>query len=604
MSNNAKVKSFSLNKKDAEKQKKLAEEEAAAEAYEQFVATFEQPKQTGKLFVRGNVINPSSGQETSAQQSGKLYKPDKLQELERQKKPEPKWSEEKKAKSYSLNYTEKPPKKKGDVKKKSNLEMFKEELKIIQEEREERYRLRNQPKDKSFKTVFVEDDSDTRGKQFSGSHDTGDPNTTNIYLGNINPKLSESQLCEIFGRYGPLASVKIMWPRTDEERTRNRNCGFVAFMCRKDGERALKAINGRSVMDYEMRLGWGKAVPIPPNPIYIPPILRELTLPPPPSGLPFNAQVVDPSDKELFDRYGDPQRLFREDKDAFDKLLSRSVVKVVMPLEKNVLCLIHRVVEFVVREGFLFEALVMNREANNPLFSFLFDNQSPSHVYYRWRLFSVLQGEHPSRWRTKEFRMFEHGPLWRPPPVNLYQQGMPEELLPNEDNLDDLLGCNDPNSDSENHEGSHNKSSRSDQKKGVLHEEDREELEDMLRLLTPQRSKIAQLMVFCIEHSDASEEIIECITESLCIGETPLFRKIARLFVVSDILHNCSVKVANVSNYRKGFQSKMVPIFESFNQAYNSIEGRLKADHFKVQLYSEVIIYIYINPLFYFSNES
>jgi hypothetical protein len=43
-------------------------------------------------------------------------------------------------------------------------------------------------------------------------------------------------------------------------------------------------------MAYEMKLGWGKAVPIPPHPIYIPPAMLELTMPPPPSGLPFNGQ--------------------------------------------------------------------------------------------------------------------------------------------------------------------------------------------------------------------------------------------------------------------------------------------------------------------------
>jgi U2-associated protein SR140 len=35
-----------------------------------------------------------------------------------------------------------------------------------------------------------------------------------------------------------------MWPRSDEEKARGRNCGFVAFMNRKDGERALKFLNG------------------------------------------------------------------------------------------------------------------------------------------------------------------------------------------------------------------------------------------------------------------------------------------------------------------------------------------------------------------------
>lgn len=43
-------------------------------------------------------------------------------------------------------------------------------------------------------------------------------------------------------------------------------------------------------MMYEMKLGWGKSVIIPPHPIYIPPALLELSMPPPPSGLPFNAQ--------------------------------------------------------------------------------------------------------------------------------------------------------------------------------------------------------------------------------------------------------------------------------------------------------------------------
>lgn len=127
-------------------------------------------------------------------------------------------------------------------------------------------------------------------------------------------------LCQEFGRYGPLASVKIMWPRTDEERARERNCGFVAFMNRRDAERALKHLNGtklfwylifsswsfpvpikmlfffflpikgKMIMNFEMKLGWGKGVPIPPHPIYIPPSMMEHTLPPPPSGLPFNAQ--------------------------------------------------------------------------------------------------------------------------------------------------------------------------------------------------------------------------------------------------------------------------------------------------------------------------
>lgn len=39
------------------------EEKAAAEAYEEFVAAFEEPSKHGKLFVRGTVINAGSGGE-------------------------------------------------------------------------------------------------------------------------------------------------------------------------------------------------------------------------------------------------------------------------------------------------------------------------------------------------------------------------------------------------------------------------------------------------------------------------------------------------------------------------------------------------------------
>ena len=42
-----------------------------------------------------------------------------------------------------------------------------------------------------------------------GSFDTGDPTTTNIYVGNLSSEINEDILCQEFGRYGPLASVKV-----------------------------------------------------------------------------------------------------------------------------------------------------------------------------------------------------------------------------------------------------------------------------------------------------------------------------------------------------------------------------------------------------------
>lgn len=46
-------------------------------------------------------------------------------------------------------------------------------------------------------------------------------------------QVNEAHLAREFGRFGPIGSVKIMWPRDEEQRARGRNCGFVAFMVRQ-----------------------------------------------------------------------------------------------------------------------------------------------------------------------------------------------------------------------------------------------------------------------------------------------------------------------------------------------------------------------------------
>lgn len=68
------------------------------------------------------------------------------------------------------------------------------------------------------------------------ANEDSDLTTTNIYVGNLAPDVDEPVLAREFGRFGPIASLKILWPRTDEERARGRNSGFIAFMARRDAE--------------------------------------------------------------------------------------------------------------------------------------------------------------------------------------------------------------------------------------------------------------------------------------------------------------------------------------------------------------------------------
>ncbi|XP_006027324.2 U2 snRNP-associated SURP motif-containing protein isoform X8 [Alligator sinensis] len=554
-----------LSKKEQEELKKKEDEKAAAEIYEEFLAAFEgSDGNKVKTFVRGGVVNASKGKSEdheTDEKRGKIYKPSSRFSDQKNQQSQP---SNEKPPSLLMIETKKPPLKKGEKeKKKSNLELFKEELKQIQEERDERH------KTKGRLSRFEPPQSDSDGQRRSmdapsrrnrssvlddyapGSHDVGDPSTTNLYLGNINPQMNEEMLCQEFGRFGPLASVKIMWPRTDEERARERNCGFVAFMSRRDAERALKNLNGKMIMSFEMKLGWGKAVPIPPHPIYIPPSMMEHTLPPPPSGLPFNAQP-----RERLKNPNAPMLPPPKNKEDFEKTLSQAIVKVVIPTERNLLALIHRMIEFVVREGPMFEAMIMNREINNPMFRFLFENQTPAHVYYRWKLYSILQGDAPTKWRTEDFRMFKNGSFWRPPPLNPYLHGMSEEQ-------ETEAFVEEPN------------------KKGALKEEQRDKLEEILRGLTPRKNDIGDAMVFCLNNAEAAEEIVDCITESLSILKTPLPKKIARLYLVSDVLYNSSAKVANASYYRKFFETKLCQIFSDLNATYRTIQGHLQSENFK-----------------------
>ncbi|RXG51074.1 U2 snRNP-associated SURP motif-containing protein [Armadillidium vulgare] len=312
------------SKREQEEEKKKADEEAAAKAYEDFYNTFvDVPDQKSKVWVKAGTFDAGSKKEDT-REKGKLYKPtSKLEELR------VKFSSAEKAAQHGgvrpADRPERPGKKKE-----------KEKRKKIQEERAERHRIKSAYHRDNFKSSRFEapeqqstpkqnyntnnESSSAEENKSGGSYDCGDPTTTNLYLGNLSPKITEQRLMELFGRFGPLASIKIMWPRTDDERSRGRNCGFVAFMNRKDGERSLACLNGRDIDGFEMKLGWGKAVPIPSHPIYIPPALVELTLPPPPSGLPFNCQ---PSRKDIeqFKSKGFPHPNDPERKGEFEKVV-------------------------------------------------------------------------------------------------------------------------------------------------------------------------------------------------------------------------------------------------------------------------------------------
>ncbi|KAM7535632.1 hypothetical protein Aperf_G00000101170 [Anoplocephala perfoliata] len=620
--------------------KRKAEEAEVAKALEDFENTFQKSGKLDRTWVKGGVVKAGSGERKEEASSSTIYKPvvkygDKSKALE-VGKVEPK-----------TEGVKKPiiGRKSIQTKKMTNLELFKEELKSIQQQREQRHQLRQQNRARGISeskmptamstselSLDLEDlDKRSRLREYGYPYDEdADKTTTNLFLGNLCPKMTEQQLCDIFGRYGPLASVKIMWPRTEEQRAVARNCGFVAFMNRVDAERALENLRGKELMGYEMKLGWGKTVPIPVHPVYVPPPLLELIKPPSQSGLPFNAQPRDwlksmrSSAKErakpVIDSVGNgdtsaqnlppapdkfPYNIHTMPKDAFKKVLEEAVVKVVIPSDRTVLATIHRLIEFVVREGPQFEAAIMHREERNPQYKFLFDYQTPEHLYYRWKLWSILHGEAVNKWSSEEFRMYEGGPLWRPPPVNFFTTGMPEELVePADYPFAPGYSGKDETAEAELRDEALRRGASGERcTSSGLTEAQRGRLTVWINDLEPSRAQIGDVMLWCLEHADAAPDIVDVIARSLKRksssnegasqgGEfgvndftlkppTSVPAVVARLFLTSDILYNSGAKVPNASFYRKCFENRLYEMFTDIGAFYRELEGKLKTEQLK-----------------------
>ncbi|KAI8985127.1 hypothetical protein BDB01DRAFT_789003 [Pilobolus umbonatus] len=517
---------YQRHKEEADLKKKQESEEAA-KVYAEFVASFEEPK-SYKLgttnFIKSGTLQPRDTADDYDKPIAKtIFKPmpfvrasDSISTVNKTTANDNTDEDIDEQKASKFKESKTP--------KKRNLDTFLEEIKKGQEGRG-----RSDGKNGVYP-------KNTSGPDDTGSFDDGDPNTTNLYVGNINPTVTETGLCHEFGKYGPIASVKIMWPRTQEERDKGKNCGFVSFMSREDASQAIKHLDGKMLDGYTMRVGWGKAVPLPAQPFFVFDKVQETVK----TGLPFNAQI-DPGVGGVNSR-------------------PRAEVHVTKPSDIQVMRIIHRMVERVIKLGPVFELAIMEKEKDNPKFRFLFDNMSPEHIYYRWRLYSMLQGDTKSRWLDEPFQMFEGGPWWIPPELPLFD----------EDDLGPMFDTDDEMADQDNIT------------KGTLGHIARQRLGVLLRKVTFQRGTIARTMAFAIDHADAASEIVDLLCKSILIPDSPLSVKLARLYLVSDILHNSSVHVSNAWKYRKEFESQLPMVFDHFNSIYRSINARLKAEQVRV----------------------
>ncbi|KAG5437699.1 hypothetical protein PCANB_000736 [Pneumocystis canis] len=375
---------------------------------------------------------------------------------------------------------------------------------------------------------------ETREEYFDSSH------PRSLHLTSLPPSTTQQSLLTLLLPYGKISSINILPSRSADDQFKKGVSAFVTFEDSENAEKAKSNFDGTYLGEgWRVRVKWGKELKssIP----YVD--TRKIRLP-------FNAKQGVIS----FNRAPPPGGMV-SGRFASPLMLNRIEVVVSKPKDLKLLRRIHRVIEKVVEYGVEFEAFLMKKECDNHNYEFLFDSNTPEHVYYRWKLFSLLNGDFPYKWSKEPFQMFTNGAWWIP-------------LENTDDDDDDFFEDNIEKKKQTTYLGSTS----------------RRHFDWLLRQISYRRGNIARAMSFAIEHASAAEEVVEVLISSLIQPHVSISTKIARLYLVSDILHNSSIAIPNVWKYRQLLEQNLGVVFQHFSEIYKSFDGRLKADNFRRQI--------------------
>ncbi|KAI3698123.1 hypothetical protein L6452_31235 [Arctium lappa] len=83
-----------------------------------------------------------------------------------------------------------------------------------------------------------------------GTQNEEDPTNTTIFVGGLDPNVTDEHLRQVFSQYGQLVHVKIPV---------GKRCGFVQFADRSCAEEALRMLQGTQLGGQTVRLSWGRS---------------------------------------------------------------------------------------------------------------------------------------------------------------------------------------------------------------------------------------------------------------------------------------------------------------------------------------------------------
>ncbi|ORX39062.1 hypothetical protein BD324DRAFT_618400 [Kockovaella imperatae] len=572
--------------KEAEEKKRIEEEKAAALALAEFEDAFEKPGSSfGTSGVRGFIggvrggfvraggagnatpYEPPRGPSMAQPPSGPSGPP-KGPAAMGYARPTPR----------AMFKAPSPPPSAGPKPKgKRAMDSFLEEIKSNQAVREQRLGKKAKMEGSSVTALAAWEGT-------SGGRPIGEAESTNLFVGNLPSNVTEETLGLFFAKIGPVGTVKIMWPRGDIDSsiggvvTSSRWAkpglqGFVAYMKRKDAETAVNELDGLDWGGSVIRVGWSKPVPVPTRAIYDlgssrgrspepsssrhkarSPSYSISPSPPPrskrrqsPSGPRSPSPRRNESRHNRSESYSSRSRSRSHSRSRSPppkKLSSREKWLKKVPVETDKF--IRAVAAKVRHHGKGFEQVLKTKEKDNEKFNFFFNSDLPDYHLYRSLLSSSYR-------------------IPTPPPDDFVDEGYAS------------MYSSDSAEDSERERIGKTKVGKLARKR----------YEAMLRMMSGKRAEIGRAMEFAVKHAEAADEVADIICQSLRIDDTPVPRKIARLHLVSDILHNSASPLPNVWKYRLAFEQRLPKVFAHLSDVEKSLRaysGIISADVFKTQV--------------------
>jgi U2-associated protein SR140 len=113
----------------------------------------------------------------------------------------------------------------------------------------------------------------------------------------------------------------------------------------------------------------------------------------------------------------------------------------------------------------------------------------------------------------------------------------------------------------------------------------------VLNTLKLRLRQVNHYVKFDIQIINGYFQVSEIIVASLLVDGTAVPRKVARLHLICDILHNSAASIPSAWKFRQEFQSRLGIVFDHLATIYHSFPGRITAETFKKQITSVVDIW-------------